>query len=395
MAAPLAATAAPLATPQARRARARILELGRQARADQAFLEELSSELRQVVPFDGSFWAAADPLTALATSPSRVENLASAPACAAYWECEFLVEDFIHFRDLARAERPAASLYRATNGRPARSVRYRSFNRLLGYGDELRAVFRTDRSAWGFVSLWRHEDGPAFSPAEEKLLADFSAPLAQAFRRAALIRAEPPDRLLDAPGLLMFDEGGVLEALNEQAEAWLRELQPTAWIGPYKDGELPTEILTVSARARAIAAGLDGGVARARIQSRNGRWFVIHGFRLRTTVGEDERTALVIEPARASQVAPLVVEAYQLTPREQEIVQLISYGLSTAEIAAHLHLSPHTIRDYLKQVFEKVGVSSRGELVAKIFAEHYAQPLDAGIVHVTLDPDSSERAARL
>jgi DNA-binding CsgD family transcriptional regulator len=35
----------------------------------------------------------------------------------------------------------------------------------------------------------------------------------------------------------------------------------------------------------------------------------------------------------------------------------------------NLNLSTHTIRDYLKQVFEKVAVFTRGELVAKIFAE--------------------------
>ena len=31
------------------------------------------------------------------------------------------------------------------------------------------------------------------------------------------------------------------------------------------------------------------------------------------------------------------------------------------------------MRDYVKAVLDKVGVSSRGELVAKLFAEHYAE----------------------
>ncbi|MFZ5854211.1 MAG: helix-turn-helix domain-containing protein [Chloroflexota bacterium] len=93
-----------------------------------------------------------------------------------------------------------------------------------------------------------------------------------------------------------------------------------------------------------------------------------------------DRTALVIQPARASEVVPLIVGAYELTRREQQITQLISYGLSTGEIAHRLGLSPHTVRDHLKQVFEKVGVSSRGELVARIFAGHYGPRLDAGIL---------------
>jgi hypothetical protein len=51
--------------------------------------------------------------------------------------------------------------------------------------------------------------------------------------------------------------------------------------------------------------------------------------------------------------------------------------------ARELFLSPHSVRHYVRSVFEKLGVSSRGELVAKLFAEHYAEPLHANCVHVT------------
>ena len=40
------------------------------------------------------------------------------------------------------------------------------------------------------------------------------------------------------------------------------------------------------------------------------------------------------------------------------------------------------VSDYIKSVFEKVGVSSRGELVAKLFAEHYSDPMHATAVHL-------------
>ena len=62
----------------------------------------------------------------------------------------------------------------------------------------------------------------------------------------------------------------------------------------------------------------------------------------------------------------------------------IARGGSTAEIAAELFLSPHTVRDYVKTVFEKFGVSSRGELVARLFGEHYADRLHDTMVHVEL-----------
>jgi DNA-binding NarL/FixJ family response regulator len=84
------------------------------------------------------------------------------------------------------------------------------------------------------------------------------------------------------------------------------------------------------------------------------------------------RWRLIIEPAKSADVAPLIVEAYGLTGRELEVTRAIARGLSTAEIAAELYLSPHTVRDHVKALFEKVGVSSRGELVHRVFAEHYA-----------------------
>jgi hypothetical protein len=40
------------------------------------------------------------------------------------------------------------------------------------------------------------------------------------------------------------------------------------------------------------------------------------------------------------------------------------------------------VRDYVKAVFEKFAVSSRGELVARLFGEHYADPLHATMAHL-------------
>jgi hypothetical protein len=70
------------------------------------------------------------------------------------------------------------------------------------------------------------------------------------------------------------------------------------------------------------------------------------------------------------------------------VTQLVVRGLPTGEIASRLYLSPYTVQDHLKSVFEKVGVGTRGELVARLFFEHYAPRLMNGA------PIGSDRLVR-
>jgi DNA-binding NarL/FixJ family response regulator len=52
-----------------------------------------------------------------------------------------------------------------------------------------------------------------------------------------------------------------------------------------------------------------------------------------------------------------------LTPREEQVVALVADGLSNRQVAVELGLSEHTIKKYLLRIFDKVGISSRVELV--------------------------------
>jgi DNA-binding NarL/FixJ family response regulator len=52
-----------------------------------------------------------------------------------------------------------------------------------------------------------------------------------------------------------------------------------------------------------------------------------------------------------------------LSKREETVVRLVADGLTNKAISSELHLSEHTVRNYLFRIFDKLGVSSRVELV--------------------------------
>jgi DNA-binding CsgD family transcriptional regulator len=379
--------------PETRRRRDELVRRLAGATGMAGVFEEVSVRLGRIVPFDSAAWMAVDPGTGFPTGPTRVENLpdVTAAQCSEHWRREFVDADVNRFDTLVRAARPAASL-RAAAGDPCRSSRYRRFVQPLGFHDELRAILRVGDTPWGAITLWRRTGRPAFTRRETDLVAGLSAPIGEALRR----RARPTEALgglvrHDRPGLMLFDRTGELISLNEQARAWLAELPP--------DEDVPTDlgvavplwlIITVF---RAGAHGNGDGTARARVQSRRGPWLVCHASCLDTGVGagRDGKTdivdgspmiAVVIEPAKPAEFAPIVIEAYDLSDREQQITRLIAQGASTADIAGELYLSPHTVRDHVKAIFAKVEVSSRGELVAKLFAEYY-EPVHAGdVTHI-------------
>ncbi|MGH2749125.1 MAG: response regulator transcription factor, partial [Actinomycetota bacterium] len=176
----------------------------------------------------------------------------------------------------------------------------------------------------------------------------------------------------NAPGLILLAPGGKVEAMTPAAERWLSLLIAA----PSATGDLPAVVNSVAYRALLAARGSSPEVARARVPTSRDRWLVVHG----SVVGDptEGRTAVILEPARSPEIAPLIVAAHGLTTREREVTQLVLHGLSTAEIAERLYLSEYTVQDHLKAIFEKVGVRSRRELVAQIFFQHYVPRLEKG-----------------
>ena len=67
-----------------------------------------------------------------------------------------------------------------------------------------------------------------------------------------------------------------------------------------------------------------------------------------------------------------------LSRREQEVVRCVAEGLSNREIAQRLGLTEHTVKNYLFRIFDKLGVSSRVELI--LYAVSSAKRVQSAVV---------------
>ncbi len=66
-----------------------------------------------------------------------------------------------------------------------------------------------------------------------------------------------------------------------------------------------------------------------------------------------------------------------LTKREMEVVQCAAEGLTNCEIGAQLNLSEHTVKNYMFRIFDKLGVSSRVELILYVMSQAQNHPTAA------------------
>ena len=347
------------------RATEKIIELAARPSDLVTLWNETTEVLADAVPF---YWApcyySLDPASLLTTSHYH-KGLDQFPAD--WLANEYYQDDVNKLIDVATSPAGISTLFEATGGQPSSSPRWHA-NMSLGGDQELICRLRTaDGQVWGMLGLYREPDRPLFDEADKRLLQNLAPHLAAAVRRGLLLgEATDPDSP-DAPGLVVLDDGWQVISSTPGAERWLADLPD----GDPSTGRLPSAVQSVAARA--LAAGSDTAprhqVAVARVLSRSGTWVVLHGARM-LTHGE-RHVAVIIEAATRARIFPLLVSAYGLTEREQEVTELVLAGSSTAEIATQLVISPHTVQQHLKAIFDKTGVNSRRDLVGRIFFTHY------------------------
>ena len=337
------------------------------------YLAELAPRLRRVIGSDATCWHTLDPQTRLLTSDHPAElvergvftpdNVQAAGELII--RSEYVVDDENTFAQLASRRVPVATLVQATRGDPRRSVRYRELLEPSGIPHELRAAFVIRGRVWGAVHVARREVSGAFTQRDVDALARVAGQIAHGIRGSLRFDAARRASGTEAPGLLVLDAGDEIELLSAPAGPLLESL--STGVNRLQHGQLPSAVLALASFLRSQDPAKASGGSVVTVPGSAG-WVTLHGSR---PAPDADRVAIVIEPASGPRSATLRLEAHGATPREREVATLLARGLTNPEIAEALCLSPHTVQDHTKSLFEKLGVGSRQELVARVFLDEY------------------------
>lgn len=334
-----------------------------------AFLEEAVASLGRALPFESACIGTFDPSTRLITGARKYGELRGANERDREWGwLEYGGQEPTSYDRLIRSGRPATPIRAFLDGDIASSPRFTELmHPYFGYGDELRIVLRDDDDlVWGGIALFRAQ--ARFSEDDAVFAGGLAGTLARGVR-AGLLAAQVRDRgdVRVGPVVIVVDERDQIVQSSWDAQERLDALVH----GP-QSGDPLTVVWAVVASARRYARGEITAPPRSRVRTSSGVWLVINATPLRGADGASGQVVVTIEEARPPEIVPIVVAAFQLTPRERDIVTLVLQGMDTKEIAATVHLSAYTVQDHLKSVFEKAGVRSRRELVSRIYFDQYS-----------------------
>ena len=362
-----------------------VAAIGRRGLPREQYFDEIAARLRRVIDCDATCWHTLDPQTRLMTSDAPRELISegvftaesASDAGARVVASEYLVEDFNTFARLASRRVSAGILSHATAGRPERSARYRDVLAPSGIPFELRAAFVSRGRCWGAVHIARREHKRDFTVEDANAVAHLTGVIADGIRTSLRFDAarQAPDGT--GPGLVVLNATNEVELITPPAHELLAAIRSPALAAT--DQASPTPLLALAAFTRAHAHAGVGEPDVVAVPTPSG-WITLHASLPDSRA--DGSVAIVLERTPSPQSTGIRLEAHGVTPREREIATLIAQGRTNPEIAETLVLSPYTVQDHIKSLFEKTQVASRQELVARVFLDDYMPQL-AGRTRLT------------
>ncbi len=333
------------------------------------FMDEATAAVGRVVPMAAACLSTLDPATSMVSSTRKMGDLDGRNEDDLTWaRIEYGTPDPTAIEAMVRTGVDAIGVRAALGDHLEQSVR---MSELLvprfGYHDEARVVFRDRHGAWGAIAIFRGSEDAAFSNDEVAFLADVAPSFTRGIRAgllAQLRRADAPGDV--GPAVIIVDAAGSVLQTSAGASAQLARMADVP-----NTGDPLTIVYALVHAAHRFARGDIDRMPRVRVRTTDGVWLVLHASPLSGVLDRAGDVVVTIEEARPQEVIGLVADAFGLTARERDVTGMVLRGADTKEIAASMHVSPYTVQDHLKSIFDKAGVASRRELVSRVYFDQY------------------------
>jgi DNA-binding CsgD family transcriptional regulator len=226
-----------------------------------------------------------------------------------------------------------------------------------------------DAGRWvAMLQLYRREKNRPFQAGDVAFLGRYIQTIGEALaasinRERALSGSATPD----AAGVLILAPNQKLTFVNRSGEVWLSRI-----VDADRDGHAPVPAAVWSAVAKLRSQeGRVAGVVKATTS---------HGdVRVEATpAGDDGSVSIVLGPVRPP-LPPALPSSWALTPQERRTVELLLRGFGNREIASSLTVSENTVEFHLRNVYDKLDVRNRSQLLARFFQESFYPELAARV----------------
>lgn len=211
-------------------------------------------------------------------------------------------------------------------------------------------------------------------PPSDGLLDLFASNLGRETHRLRLLAETELLRLVadaTSSAVLLFGPAGNIIFANRRADTLLsKQTEDELTVSP--TGDRPQPLFRVlCAKVEELLDGNGRLIWQDRLDVSDGSEITSELIALSSGREELGRVVVVIlrrVVAPPGQRADEFAELHHLSPREHEVLRLLVQGFDTSGLADRLGISPHTVRDHLKNVFRKTSTRSRSELLSALTA---------------------------
>jgi len=248
----------------------------------------------------------------------------------------------------------------------SRSVRYKEVLEPHGFSDEIRAALLFQGQCYGFLTLFKKAENiqPYFQDTEleqVKMLMPVIGEALKGFYHTIIEERLSADS--EHSGIVILNKDLDIISTNNKAAQMLALLRNNEGLSHW---QLPKPIQVFCAKLQANRLNTQTPLL---VPIHNEGYITIQASFL-TTIDLQQQIAIILNEASPKEMLAFSLTAFQLTPREKEIVVEIMKGMPTKVIAHNLGISSYTVQDHLKLIFQKVNVGDRNELIWKLFTRY-------------------------